>query len=190
MVSMLRLIASIQGGEHYHTPTDDFAHLNRNTAWHYLTTVLEFVYYAANDSLYGLHDNSSNAIFFMLLPGNMVVISYAWSYMLCGLAVLLAIAYLVIQIKNKCLKMSLSTVELLVLTILSIISVLLFHVGSYLFWLPLLLTVITAFMKKWKLAYLTAQGITRVVAFVCFVWCWFGFRETHTIKRDVQKYEN
>jgi len=126
-------LAIVQGGEHYHTPTDDFTHLNRNTAWHYLTTVLEFVDYAANNSLYGLHDNSSNAIFFMLLPGNMVVISYTWAYILCGLAVLLALAYFIIQIKNKRLKMSQSTVALLVLTILSIISALLFHVGSYCF---------------------------------------------------------
>ena len=168
-------LAIIEGLRHYHRPTDTYENLNRSTAWHYLTTVLGLADYAANNSLEESlenslqgHGRSSDAVFFMLLPGNMVLLSYLWANILCAFACLLAFAYFVYEYKTRWLRASFSSILTIFLFALSISSVLFLHAGSYLFWLPLLVFTITAFLKKWETVHRIAQTLSKVI--VMLLW--------------------
>ena len=161
-------LAVIEGGEYYHTSADTLRHLDRNTAWHYLTTVTGIADYAARNSLESLRGPSVNAVFFPLLPGNMALFSYAWAYALCALAVTLSIAYFFFQ-KRKKRRPTFFSIYLLALSALAIAAAVFLHEGSYLIWLPLLTLAITAFLKRWKIAHRVAQATSRVLALLLWV---------------------
>ena len=77
---------------------------------------------------------------------------------------MLAFALMVYQHKNRELKVSFSTIGILVLALLSILSAIFFHTGSYLFWLPLFAVTVTAFLKKWIIAYRIAEVLSGITA--------------------------
>ena len=162
-------MAAIEGLEHYHQPTDNYENLNRDTAWHFLTVTLGFAQYAADNSLDTLQEQSSQAVFFPLFPGNMVLLSYAWAYILCILACLLALAYFVYEYKNKRKLVSFTNIRILVFVILSLTITTIFNAGSYLFWLPLLAMTITAFTRKWEMAYRITQMASRLIVLLLWV---------------------
>jgi len=162
-------LAIIEGLERYHTPTDTYDTLNRSTAWHYLTTTLGLANYAANNPLDELRAPSTRAVFFTLLPGNLVILSYLWAYILCAVACLLALAYIVLSRKKKRLKASPQIIVMLTLIILSIISAIFFHTGSYLVWLPLLAMSICAFLEKRPAAYRVAWMLSLIITLLLWV---------------------
>lgn len=175
-------LAIIGGGRYYHTPRDNFANLNRDTAWHYLTTVLEFTNYVAQNSLYGLHESTHDAVFFTFMPGRIVIINRTLANILCGLAIILAIWTQIENIRKRCdsssqknarllvrIRPTLSMCVMLVLIVLSVVSAIYFNSGSYLFWLPLLFMALVTMLKKWVIAYFVAKAIARFVVLVLWV---------------------
>jgi len=162
-------LAIIDGHEHYHRPTDTFENLNRNTAWHYLTTALGLADYAANNSLERLGARPRRAVFFPFLPGNMVVISYPWAQVLCALAIVLALAFFVYERKIKKARLTFGSIYLLFLAALSVVAAIFLPTAGYLVWLPLLAMLITAFLKRWAVAYRVAQMLSRVTTLLLWV---------------------
>jgi len=160
--------AGIEGVKHYHQPSDNFENLNRNTAWQYLHTVLAIADYAANNSLEDLREPSKEAVFFPFLPGFMVLMTFFISNVICALACLGAVIYGVVQIKQGQLKLSFSIVLLDTLILLSIASAIWFTAGSYLFYIPLILLVLTKSLKKWSYAHLAAQVFS--ISVVLLLW--------------------
>jgi len=161
--------AVLGGNEHYHTMTDNFENLNRNTAWHYLVTVLGLADYAANNSLFLLNESSQEAIFFPFLPGNMLVLTLTTANILMGLAFALALAFLIYRFKTKMQKSLLITILLIVQIILTLLILLFASVLSYMFWIPLLAVSVSAFLKKLTLAYRSAMVATGAITLLLWV---------------------
>jgi len=161
--------AILGGHEHYHTMTDNFENLNRNTAWHYLTTTMALADYAANNSLAALREPSRDAIFFPFLPGNMVVLTMTTANILMVLAFVVAVAFLIYKFKTKMQKSLLITI-LLIAMIIATATVLIFvSVLSYLLWIPLLAVSVSAFLKKWKHAYRCAMTASAAITLLLWV---------------------
>ena len=163
-------LAVIGGVEHYHRPSDNFRHINRNTAWHYLTTTLGLADYAAGNSLDRLSvpPPSGNTIFFPLMSGNLVIFSRTATYVLCVLAVLLALAVSVYR-HGKKRKALFSSIVLLTLAVLSVISAVYFYEGSYLFWFALLAMSVTALLEGIRPLHIAATMISRTLALLLWV---------------------
>ena len=162
-------LAIVEGYENYHQPSDNYENLDTSTAGHFLSTTLSLAEHAAKNSLDSLDGQSTETVFFPFLPGNMVLISHTLAYILCALACTLVVAYLIYESKNKRLKASFSTIHMLLLTALSVVSAIYFHAGSYLFWIPLFAMTVTAFLKKWTVAYHVAQMLSRTITLMLFV---------------------
>jgi len=161
--------AGIEGVKHYHQPSDNFENLNRNTAWQYLHTVLAIADYAANSSLEDLRGSSKEAVFFPFLPGNMVLMTFFISNLICALACLGAIVYGIGQIKKGQFELSFSIVLLGILLLLSIASAIWFTAASYLFYIPLILLVLTKSLKKWSYAHLGVRVFSIMVVLLLWV---------------------
>ena len=159
----------LEGAEHYHRPSDTIENLDKATAWQYLSIVLALADYAANNSLEELRMPSRRAVFFPFLPGNLVLLSFVLAYFLCAIACFLAFAYIAFQYKKQRLKISFSIALLVALAVLSIISAIFLHSGSYLFWLPLLVMSVCMFLKKWPAAFRAAQMLTGITALLLWV---------------------
>jgi len=172
--------AILGGNEHYHTMTDNFANLNRNTAWHYLVTTMALADYAANNSLTILREPSQEAIFFTFLPGNMLVLTLTMANVLMGLAFAFALTFLICKFKTKMQKSLLVTILLIVLIALTILILMFESMLSYLFWIPLLAVSISAFLKKWALVYRSAMVASAAITLLLWVppiyllWLLFG----------------
>ena len=162
-------LAIIEGGRHYHQPSDTFENLNRNTAWTYLDTIMALAQYAAHNPLDELHQPTTNAVFFPFLRGHMIVISYGVAYVLCAISCLLSLAYLAIQYRKGKLysvdvygqrKISPPIKLMVALMALSVVSAIFLHAGSYLFWIPLVTVTATAFLKEWAIAWRISQALS------------------------------
>ncbi|MDR2168456.1 MAG: M20/M25/M40 family metallo-hydrolase [Clostridiales bacterium] len=147
-------LAIIEGGRHYHTPGDNFANLDRNTAHHFLTTAMGLANYAAANPL-NIPESSHSAVFFPLLPGNMVIMSHLAAYILSMLACAAALVYIIFKRRS---------VILMILTALTILATIFLHEASYLFWLPLIIITSSCFLEKWPIARRGAQILTVFVA--------------------------
>lgn len=161
-------LAAIEGVENYHRPTDTYDNLHSSTAWHYLDTSMALANYTSRNSLAGLRDSSSTAVYFPFMRG-MVLMSAPITYALCGLAIALPLLYAAIQRKSKKLKITFSGVIMGLLGILSVGSALLFVEASYLFSIPLLAMAITAFLKRWPVTRIAARMVSGVVALLLWV---------------------
>ena len=161
--------AILGGHEHYHTMTDTFENLDRNTAWHFLVTTMALADYAANNSLARLREPSQDAIFFTFLPGNMLVMTVTTANVLMGLAFAVALAFLVFRFKKKMQKARFITALLIILMTATMLILIFLSALSYLFWIPLLAVSISAFMKKWKLAYRCALTVSGAVFLLLWV---------------------
>lgn len=161
--------AAVEGVETYHMPTDSYANLNRDTAWQYLQTTLSLADYAGNNSLEGLYNAPQEGVYFPFLPGVLVLISGFWSYMLGALCCGLALAYGVIEFRDKRLKLSFLHILMGLLTLLSIGSMVFFPSGSYLFYLPLLIMALSAFLKRWKIAHIAVSAAGGVIVLMLWV---------------------
>ena len=161
--------AILGGHEHYHTMTDTFENLNRNTAWHFLTTTMALADYAANNSLERLREPSQDAVFFTFLPGNMLVMTVTTANIFMGLAFAVALAFLIYRFKTKMQKAWLVTILLMVLMIATILLLIFLGALGYLFWIPLLAVSISAFLKKWTLAYRCAMTVSGAVFLLLWV---------------------
>ncbi|MDR1693420.1 MAG: M28 family peptidase, partial [Oscillospiraceae bacterium] len=137
--------AAVEGVETYHMPTDSFENLNRDTAWQYLQTTLSLARYAGNNRLGGPAPRDS--VYFPFLPGVLVLYPDFWSVILCCLSCAAALAYGVYEARNRRLKASFGSVLMALLMVLSVGSLVFFPSGSYLFYLPLLATALTAFFR-------------------------------------------
>ena len=162
-------MAIMDGIEHYHQPTDNFENLNRNSAYHFLVITMRLTEYAANNSLERLQRQSGSAVFFPFFPGNLVVISFMWAYVLCVFSILLALAFFVIEYKKKCLRFSFTALSMSVLIIFSVLSAVIFHEASYLFWIPLFGMTITAFSRKWAVVYSALRAVSILAALLLWV---------------------
>lgn len=161
--------AAIEGVETYHQPTDSYENLDKSTAWQYLNTTLALANYAANSDLNELQKTPSEGVYFPLLPGFMVLMNGLVSNVLCAVACALALLFIVLQVRRKKLKLSPSFVLLTLLVLLSIVSAFLFAAGSYLFYIPLLAIVITAFLRDLPIANLTARVLSGIIALLIWV---------------------
>lgn len=86
--------AVIEGAEVYHTPEDNYEGFNRNSAMHYLQTITSMAQYFATEPTLNL-TSDEDAVFFPLLPGNLVVMSQTVSNVLCYGAVALLLVLLI-----------------------------------------------------------------------------------------------
>ncbi len=161
--------AAVEGVETYHMPTDSYENLNRDTAWQYLQTTLSLADYAGNNTLEGLYNAPQEGVYFPFLPGVLVLISGFWSYMLGALCCGLAMAYGVIEFRGKRLKLSFLHILMGLLTLLSIGSMVFFPSGSYLFYLPLLIMALSAFLKRWKIAHIAVSAAGGVIVLMLWV---------------------
>ena len=161
--------AILGGHEHYHTMTDNFENLNRNTAWHYFVTTMALAEYAANNSLSVLREPSQDAIFFTFLPGNMVVLTMTMVNILIGLAFAAAFAFLFYRFKTKMEKSLIITIFMMVLVLLNVLILIFFSTLSYLFWIPLLAVSISAFLKKWTMVYRSVLIVSGAVTLLLWV---------------------
>ena len=160
-------MAIIEGAQHYHMPTDTFENLDRNTAYHYLTVTLGLANYVANNTLSSM-DVAENAVFFPFFPNNMIVLTYTWAYILCIFSIVLAIAFLFIEYKNNRLSIYFASYVSMLIAF-STASAIFFHAGSYLFWIPLLTTVIVRFFQKWLIIYYIAKIISRISTLILWI---------------------
>jgi hypothetical protein len=90
--------AAAQGAENYGNETDTFANVNRGTAYHYLLTALEIVDHAAQVPFE--EERKQDSIFFSLSPGYLMIMSSSMSYILSLAAVILAIWWMILQIRK------------------------------------------------------------------------------------------
>jgi len=161
--------AAIEGVATYHQPTDSYENLNPSTVWQYLQTVLALTDYAANHSLDNLRETPSQAVYFPLLPGVMVLMSSIVSYVLCAVASGLALVSIFVRAKTGRRKVSFSIVLTGLLVLLSIGSALVFPSGSYLFYIPLLCMAATMLLKKWAVVQTATWMVSGVVALLIWV---------------------
>jgi len=161
--------AAIEGVEHYHMPTDNYENLDRNTAWQYLQTTLALTDYAANHSLDGLREPSQDAVYFPLLPGVLVLMTAWVSHIICAVSCVLTLIFGWIQIKQRRLKISFTTVLMGLLLLLSIGSAIWFAAGAYLFYIPLLAMTVTLFMKKWTITHIAAKMVSGIITLLLWV---------------------
>ena len=162
-------LAVIEGVEHYHQPTDNYDNLNRASAWHYLHTALALADYAAKNSLDSFHQPSTEAVYFMFFPGIMVFMSAMVSHLLFAAACFVTALYAVFQIKKKTLKISFLNISICLLLLFSVVSTIIFPVGSYIFYFPLFVIVITILLKKWQVAHVIAQMASCIVILLIWV---------------------
>jgi hypothetical protein len=180
--------AAAEGVQAYHTISDTYEYLNRTTAWHYLQTILSLANYTANNTLEALQNPSRNAVFFPFLPGRIVLMTDIVSHFLCSIAIILALAFIVLSIRNKRLKPALTTVLICLLIPASIICAIIYTTASYLFYIPLLLLAITSLINKWpkvQLAVKMASGVIVLMLWVPIInLIWWG-ELAFLILRDV-----
>ena len=164
--------AIIEGGQHYHQPSDTFENLDRNTAWTYLATIMDLAQYVAYSPLNDLQQSSADAVFFPFFRGHMVVIGYSVAYILCAISCLLSLVYLVTQYRKDNLysvdvygqrKISSPIKLMVILMALSVISAIFVHSGSYLFWIPLFAVTITALFKEWIVIWQISQALSIII---------------------------
>ena len=140
--------AITKGREHYHQASDNYQNLDRNSAYHYMQTILQMANYAATNELNMFEDQARDVVFFTFLPGNLVVMSYLIVYILGISTCILAAALVFNKRRQKLLTIALST-----LIVLSVASMVFFNAASYLFWMPLLLiTTAIYFEEKQKIS--------------------------------------
>jgi len=161
--------AVLGGHEHYHTMTDNFENLNRNTAWHYLATTMALADYAANNSLSALREQSRDAVFFTFLPGNMVVLTMTTANILIGLAFAVALAFLIYRFKTKMQKSLIITTVVIGLMLSTVLILVFVSILSYLFWIPLMAVSISAFLKKWTNIYRSAVVLSGAITLLLWV---------------------
>lgn len=160
--------AAVGGGEHYHEPTDNFENLDRNTAWHYLQTVLAIADYAASNSLDNLGKTPQDAVFFPFFPGNTVLMTSLVSNILCAGICLLSVFLIALDIKRKQFKISFSFILMIILILLSIASSIWFIAVSYLMYLPLLAMCLVKLTKPKTIANLAVRALSWIG--VLMVW--------------------
>jgi len=161
--------AVIEGVQAYHSISDSYEYLNRSTAWHYLQTALSLANYTANNTLDDLRKPSRNAVFFPFLPGHIALMTDIVSHILCAIAIILALAFIVLSIRNKQLKPALSTVLICLLIPASIICAIIYTAAGYLFYIPLLLLAIISLIKKWPKAHLAVKMASGVIVLMLWV---------------------
>jgi hypothetical protein len=161
--------AAIEGVQVYHTINDSYENLNRSTAWHYLQTALSLANYTANNTLEDLRKPAREAVFFPFLPGHIVLMTDIVSHILCAIAFFLALAVIVISVRNKQLEAVPSTILICLLIPISIICAIIYAAANYLFYIPLLLIAITSLIKKWPLVHLAVKMISSVIVSMLWV---------------------
>ena len=161
--------AILGGNEHYHTMTDTFENLNRNTAWHFLMTTMALADYAAVNDLALLRQPSQEAIFFTFLPGNMLVMTMTMANILTGLAFAAAIGFLVYRFVTKLPKSWPVTILVGLLAIATALVIIFADHLSYMLWMPLLAVSASAFLKGRGIAYKCAMTATGVIALLLWV---------------------
>ena len=161
--------AILGGNEHYHTMTDNFENLNRNTAWHYLVTTMALADYAAANDLAVLRQPSHEAIFFTFLPGNMIVMTTTTANVLTGLAFATALGFLVFKFITKLPKSWFITIFVALTAIATALVIIFASHLSYMLWIPLLAVSASAFLKNRPLPYrcaMTASGAITLLLWV------------------------
>ncbi len=89
--------AVIDNGEAYHTPGDNYANLNRDSAAHYLYTVQSLVNYWSTADLSAIHGDS-DAVYFPFIKGNLVVIPKIVAVIVGYAAAVIALLWLIFLI--------------------------------------------------------------------------------------------
>ncbi|WP_028775787.1 M28 family metallopeptidase [Shimazuella kribbensis] len=90
--------AAAEGAENYGRETDTFANLDRGTAYHYLLTTLEIADHAAQVPFE--EGGKQDSLFFPLSPSYLLIMSSFTSYILSAVAVVLAIWWMILQIRK------------------------------------------------------------------------------------------
>ena len=139
---------AILGGHstYYHMPADTYYNLCRNAAYNYLRTVLAFTDYFAENALDTLRQSSTDVVFFPFMPGNLVIMSYFKSYIAGIIICILALTYIILNIRTKKGKKALCFLAGLIL--LSVLGMLYFHYSGYLFWTLLLAVLTVTYFSK------------------------------------------
>jgi hypothetical protein len=90
--------AAAQGAENYGRETDTIENLDRGTAYHYLLTALEVVDHASQVPF--KEGRKQDSLFFSLSPSYLMIMSSSTSYILSLVAVVLAIWWMILQIRK------------------------------------------------------------------------------------------
>ena len=91
--------AILDGSEHYHKPTDDFEHLGKDTAYHYLLTARVYADMAANMDLTQL-DANEDGMYFTFLPGNLVLMTVTAARIITAVLMILSIVWIAWTLKR------------------------------------------------------------------------------------------
>jgi len=91
--------AVIGGVEHYHMPTDNFANLDKDSAYHYLLTATAFADMAA-DLDFALLEATGDGVYFPFFPGNIVVMTVTAARVIAGVLLVLAVLWIVRTLKR------------------------------------------------------------------------------------------
>jgi len=161
-------LAAVEGVEVYHEPTDTPENFNKSTAGQYLNTVMSIADYCANNTLDSLREPSPEAVYFTFLPGVMVLMTALTSHIICGLACLLAVVFLVVSVKNKQLKRS-TGILMGILIVFAVLTSVVIPSMSYLFYIPLLTTTVVQVLKKWHKAFIAARIVSGFIALLIWV---------------------
>lgn len=102
--------AAAEGVESYHSNLDSFENLDRGTAYHFLMTVLELADHAARVPF--KDGRKQDSLFFSVLPGYLMIMSKAESYVLSAAAAGFALWYMIFQIRTGSLRLRTMIAEL------------------------------------------------------------------------------
>ena len=156
--------AILGDGQNYHTPNDSFENVCRNTAWHYLGLVMGFAEYAAQNSVAGVGELSSEAIFFPFLPWtNLALMTATIANILTGLAFATAIGFLAYRFKTKIPKSRFITILIIVLSASAGAALIFVSPLAYMLWIPLLAVSTSAFLKHKPIFYKCAMTVSGIV---------------------------
>lgn len=122
--------AVVEGAEHYHTPTDSYDELNRDTANHYLMMITDLTSYFGT-----LEDTNrtanEDAIYFPLYKGKILIMSETTAKVLAGISIVLAGVYFVLKGMEKGLSIKKMGISLVTFAIILLGS---YMLGKTLVW--------------------------------------------------------
>jgi hypothetical protein len=158
--------SAMEGMDTRDTPGDTFANLSEATVWHYLLTTMAIAGYIADNPL--LLQPAADAVFFPFLPG-VLVIYRMWLSLLFGiLGILGAPAYFILQARKGGLKVSAENIVIGFLAVMTALGLLLFPVGAYLAYFPLIGLTITAMFEAGRVPHYVARAVTNIA--IAMLW--------------------
>jgi len=158
--------AVVEGVEAYHQPADSYDNLNRDTAWQYLRTALALVRTAGAGTLES--EPTSDAVFFMFLPGRMVLMTGWVSALIGALAGVAGVGAALWDQRKHRLTM-LRAIRRGLFVAVTVTALVIFPSGAFLLYIPLIGAAVTGGLRGHRLAHTAAWVVTGLVTLLLWV---------------------